>query len=277
MLKVTRSKRTIFVPDLEAQYKIWKGSVAPACNKADEVFQLGNLIGCYPEAKDRKNEGYNSALLKLAGLFRSTQESWVQLIGPNEIAALNNPDEWTNQTSRKILRDGWLGRDPFFQVAGVSKTRLVTHGGLTYGEWVSIGKPDTAEEAASRLNDKYQRSLYQGPSVALGNFINYSANPIWCDPKLELYGSWLTAQEECPFGQVHAGSLNNDHGRALIADESQPLHYLDSSFFRNWGSLAQVHGANFFGIDLNLPKRKLDSIPRPNELYIEVSNEKITE
>lgn len=264
--------KTVFVGDLNGQHKIWKANYSKACNSADEVIQLGNIIGCNEHAKDGPISGANAATLKMAFLYKATQEKWKQLIGPHEIAALNMPDEWTNKDSRKILRDSWLSQDPIMQVATVSKNRLVTHGGLTYGEWVKIGKPKTAEEAANLINEKYYKTLYQGKAWRLGDAPNFSANPIWADPFRELYPSWVTSEEKCPFGQIHgSGSLHNNEGRELLQIKDTPLYYIDKVRYRSWGSYLYIKGTQFLSIDIDLPMKIIPSIPLSKTIYIEKS------
>jgi len=262
--------RTAFIPSLNGQYKVLKKDVLKVCNQSDYIFQLGNLIGCNPFVADKETQGANEAILSNTLMYRATDENWVQIVGSNEIAALNNPEEWTNQNSRKILRDAWLGDTPSMMTASSSSGRLVTHGGLTYGEWVLIGRPDTAEEAADRLNEKYSRTLYQGPSFRLGNPPNYSANPIWADTFMELYPSWITALEPMPFDQIHGSyNLNTERGRLLLGKPENPLYYIDHLNFRKWGSITDIKGMIITGIDLDLPPEIISSVPSHKSLYVE--------
>lgn len=262
--------KTIFLPGLHGQFKLWKREIAGYCNRAEEVVQFGNIIGCNDYVKDYEQRGANEATLKYVLLYQNTEDNWTQLVGPNEIAALNMPDEWTNKVSRQILRNNWLSSTPIMKVAGVHQGRLVTHGGLTYGEWLSIGSPESPETASERLNDKYQGTLYQGHSYALGGAPNHSANPIWCDPILELYPSWITAPVNMPFGQVHAGrNLNSDVGRTIINEEHSIFKYADKINFRKYGSITQIGENKIIGIDIPLDGRVLTSLPRPYAFYVE--------
>jgi hypothetical protein len=262
--------RTLFLTGIQGQYKIWKTDFASACNRSDSVVQFGNLIGCNDFVKDRDSFGANEAVLKFVMLYRSTQEKWTQLVGANEIAALNLPKEWTNATSRKILRDAWLGENPTMTVAAVDKNRLLTHAGLTYGEWLSIGSPETAIETASRLNEKYMGTIYQGPCYRLGDAPNFAANPIWADTVMELYSSWITAPVPMPFDQMHgSGNLSNESSRSLLTDKTSLLSYVDEVRFQKFGSLVTVKGMQFTAIDLQLPDEITPSVPRPKSVYIE--------
>lgn len=263
-------KKTIFLSGTYGQYKAWRNVMAPACNLADEVIQLGNTISCSNNLKDRENQGPNEAILKYLMLYRATEHNWVQLVGTNEIAAFNFPEEWTNATSRKMLRDGWFSKEPTMVTAAVNKGRLVTHGGLTFGEWIEIGKPDTAEEAAARLNEKYAATIYQGPSYKLGNSPNFYANPIWADPLIETYPSWVTAPIEMPFDQVHGSTTaNNRFARQLIGDKTSILNHLDSVRYPRYGSRVYVKGREFLGINIEYPDKLVDSLPNSQSIYIE--------
>lgn len=267
-----KNYKTFFIPGLHGQYKLWRGEILKNCNQVDKIIQMGNVIGCNEIAQDGPKYGANETLLKFMYLYRSTYDNWHQLVGPNEIAALNAPEEWTNAHSRQFLRNAWFAPDPMMTVATVDKQRLVTHGGLTYGEWLDIGSPKTAEEAADVLNRRYARTLYQGPAFRLGDGPQYAANPIWADPLMELYPSWITAPVSAPFDQVHtSGTLNSPEGREMANTITSPLHYVSQVNFRSYGSIATIKDARFLSIHLELPGKMISTVPRPQALYIEKS------
>lgn len=268
------SFRTLFISDLHGQHKVWKNTIAQVANESDKVIQLGNVIGCNDFVKDYKTRGANQASLTYARVWNATDETSVQLVGPNEIMALNAPGEWTNSESDKALRDSWFTKEPTMLTAYADNGRLVTHGGLSYGEWMSIGSPDTAEEAASRLNEKYQHSLYQGETYALGYNPNFAANPIFADPILEVYGSWVTSPTPCPFPQIHAEkSLNRKEARALINERDMVTlqSYIEHPSYRNFGSLCEIRGQVFIAVDLELEGKVINRLERPKNLYVEIS------
>lgn len=261
---------TLFIPSLHGQYKVWKNDLESVVKSSDEIIQMGNLIGCTDFAKDNSQSGPNEAVLKFTVIQKARLDNWTQLIGPNEIMALNFPDEWTNDSSNHILRTGWLSEDGVFKVSTVNKNRLVTHGGLTYGEWLSIGSPQTAQEASDRLNEKYLATVYQGSCFNLGDPPNYAANPIWADPVMELIPSWITAPVACPFDQLHgSGSLNTPEGRAQCNNKVSPVHYVDKIRFNTSGAISVIKGAEISSIDYNLPGEIITSIPRPFRMYVE--------
>lgn len=260
--------RTLFLGDLEAQHKIWLANVEPLFPELDAVVQLGNLVSCSREAKDKQDFGRNEAVL--SQWEKIPPKRRLRLAGPHELAALNFPGKWTNSNSNRMLRDSWLTAEPTMYVAAVDKSRLLTHGGLTYGEWLSLGRPATAEEASALLQEKYAQTLVQGDSYLLTGVPNLAANPIWADPVLELYASWVLAPEPCPFDQIHGGpSLNTVRGREARQSLHSPVHYADSVSCRKFGSLTEIKGALFRGVDLDLKTETLTSLPADKCFYLE--------
>lgn len=260
--------RTLFFGDMEAQHKIWQTDLEPILEGLNSVVQLGNLISCTVEAADKKEYGRNEAILTLWD--KSEAKNKVKLIGQNEMVSLSFPEEWTNSRSSMMIRDAWLSKEPTWFTAIEDKKRLVTPAGLTYGEWVSIGRPEDAFEAASRLHEKYIHTLHQGDCFRLTGRPNMAANPIWADPVLELYPSWILAEEECPFDQIHGGeTLNVERGRSAVADPSNILHYLDTVSYKPFGSISTVKEAVFRGIGLDLLGESMTSLPKDKSFYVE--------
>lgn len=268
-----RYYKTLFVPSLEGQHLLWKNEIVKIATRVDEIVQLGNIIGTSEEMKDTANYGSNLATMNYTLLWRATFSNWTQIIGPNEILALNFPEEWTNKKTNKLLRERWFSKETAgaYQTASVNKNRLVTHGGLTYGEWVNIGKPETAQEAADLLNKKYNGSLYQGECYRLDGKPSYAANPIFADPLWELYGSWVTAHEDPPFGQIHgSGGLNTIEGRQALTAPYSVLNHIDNASYTNFGSIITIKGKPFFSVSPDIPKDKIiRRMIRPWQVYIE--------
>lgn len=270
-----RYYKTLFIPALYGQFKVWRNDLTSIAVKVDEIIQLGNLVGCDPVANDNaspRKTGPNASILSYVELWRSTYDNWIQLIGPNEIMALNFPDAWTNMTSNKILRSRWFeDPDEGFKIAAVSKGRLVTHGGLTHGLWKAIGSPTTAEETAAILNEKYYGTLYQGQSWALGDAPNFSANPIFADALRETYPSWVTSEDKMPFSQIHAGnSLNTVDGKRLRKLDDGILQHLGDVQLMDAGSVSYVGEKFFIGLTTLIPTDKLvNRLPPPSRFYVE--------
>lgn len=273
-MAVARYYKTLFLPSMEGQYKLWTQSYKNMAAKVDEIVQLGNLVGLTDRMRDSATRGPNMALLNYTLLWRSTFPNWMQIVGPHEILALNYPDEWTNEEANRVLRRRWLdGYDAHksFQVAGVNKNRLITHGGLTFGEWREIGCPTDAHEAARLLNEKYHGTLFQGQCFSLHGKPNFSANPIFADPLRELYPSWITADVEMPFHQIHGSAgLNSLEGRQHLDSTYSLLSYADSIRYYNFGSYVVVGDKVFVNVHSDFQKDTIISrLPEPWSPLIE--------
>lgn len=270
-------KRTLFIAEVNGQHVLWKNFIGEACNKSDKIVQMGNIVSVFPSLRDgmktpgaKKASTPNSASLRLIELYRATEENWVQLVGKNEIIALNKPADYTNRNTNKRLRRAWFSEDRWLQVAAVDKGRLVTHAGLTYGEWCSIGKPKTAAEAAEALQEKYEKTLFQGKSYTLGHKPNFAANPIWANSLVELYPSWVTADEEPPFGQVHTGEpMSSEFGVQQTKKDWGLLQYVDDVRYTRFGSLTTIGNQEFVCVHLGFPPKLTSVMPTRWSLYTE--------
>lgn len=268
--------RTLFIAELLGNPELWKNVVAQEAQSADRIVQLGNLLSHYTVRRDGPDSGPNLQLMRLVNAYRYTQEDWLQIVGPNEMLALNAPGVFTNGTTDRLLREGWFrtpeNPEPWMQVAAVDKGRLVSHGGMTHGLWRELGSPATAQEAADAIDERYRNSVYQGPGFSLGQAPNFSANPIWADPLRETYPSWITAEESCPFGQIHGGpNLNTDAGRLLRGEDSSYLRWLDRVLYKPYGSIVEIRGSQFIGLELGLPLKEVRWLPDEWSLYMEES------
>lgn len=265
--------RTLFIAEILGNQNLWKKVIAQEAQSADRIVQLGNLIGLRPLVSGREPES-NLQLLRLANAYRYTQEDWLQLVGPNEMLALNYPGKFTGERSDEILRGFWFSGDEehsTMSVAGVDKSRLVSHGGLSHGLWVELGRPQTAIEAAAALEDRYRGTIFQGDGFKLGHRPNFAVNPIWADPLRETYPSWITAEEKCPFGQIHSASnLNSEAGRLLRGEESGYFKWIDRVLYKSYGSISEIAGTQFIGLKMNLPSDKdVSKMPDEWALYSE--------
>lgn len=267
--------KTLFIAELLGNHELWKNVVAQESQEADRIVQLGNLFANYSVREYVEANSQNLKLMRLVNAYRYTQEDWVQIAGPNEMIALNDSGA-ADSDAHRLLRESWFKTEdnpnPLMKTAAVDKGRLITHGGLTYGLWRDIGSPETAEEAANALNEVYRNTVFQGECFNLGHAPNFSSNPIWANPLYETYPSWLTSGEICPFGQIHAGSnLNSEQGRLLRGEDSSYFKWFDRVLYKPYGSIAQIKGTQFIGIQLNLPLQQVRLLPDGSTLYMEES------
>jgi len=260
--------RTLYVAELQGNSGLWRELVSQEAQKADRVVQLGNFLGMGQSMAAR-----NKTLLKLVNAYRYTQEDWLQIAGPNELVALNYPEKITDAEGDAILRRLWFAtetNEPSMLTAGVDKGRLVSHGGLTHGLWLQLGKPTSAAEAAAAINERYANSNFQGTAWKLGHRPNFAANPIWADPLRETYPSWITAEESCPFGQIHgASNLNSGVGLELRDEPNGYLRWLEEVRQKSYGSILRIGGSQFIGLTLGLPPITTKKLPEKYSLYFE--------
>ena len=272
------STNTLYLPGLYGQWKVWNERVSIISSQVSNVIQMGNIIG-FNDSILEKQEGtrnFNSVLLENILTAWATSESWIQLVGPNEIIGLSDKDNnYIDKDSSRFLRDAYFGGDdkPIFKIAHAHNDRLYTHGGLTSGEWTSIGQPDNAYDAADRLNEKYANKLFFGECIRTGSIPQLDANPVFCDDLHELYPSWLYSKKRCPFEQVIASSLNSVRGQYARKTEMSPLYWVDDSQIKlpRIGSIMTIRDTQFFGLDINLNKEYLTTMNSAWRLWLEES------
>lgn len=246
--------KTLIVPPLYGQDGVWQGSVLPVANRVDSMVSTGNLIGL----RDWAQKGANARLMEQVALYSTYSTQWTQLIGANELLALQYPELVGNNIEvMRPIRRGWLDKGADWLVATTIGNRLITHGGLTHGEWLSIDKPETPQEAADRLNEKYGGFLNLGESYMTTGYPNHWANPVFADPMFELFPSWLGAPDVLPFDQIHtSGDMRDITARRLTSSYSpSPLRLLDFKDHR-WGTETNVKGQTIISQNFGMDKRE---------------------
>lgn len=263
--------KTLITPPPQGLVKLWRNHTSKVANTVDKVIIPGNIVSLMPKMKDYEKGGVNSTILRLVMTYIETHDDAVALIGPNEIIALSRPRKWANDRSLWRLKNYWLeGPEKAMKVATVVNGRLVTHGGLTYGEWSNIGKPSNPYDAAELLNRKYYGTLFPGSSWSLGGGPNYAADPIFAHPFKEFYPSWITSVEEAPFGQIIASrSLNSEEGREAMASEHSPMNHIGKISFRKFGSIALLNGQEVTSVGLRPQGTQITRLPDQEAFYIE--------
>lgn len=156
------------------------------------TLYLGNAVNITSQPH---LEEANSALLLIASRLRD--QGMIQLWGPTDILALNYPKGILTPDDHEALR-----AMPYRAAWAIGET-LCSYGGLTYGYWEQLDKPETAKEAATRINETI---TWPHPGVALrtSGIVCAYANPILAHPEKETYPSWATVGKGCPFPQLHA-------------------------------------------------------------------------
>lgn len=269
-----KNNRKLFISNLYGQHLIWNNRYIPLIQKTDATIGLGNYIRLHPFHTHPKNDKDPKKIVPRANnkkilddmriLTNYPTHPFIRVIGANEIIYLNmTRDEAStylpqdNVNNIDPIRDAWLTEDSKtklhpnerLQVAIVVDGQLVTHAGLSYGEWVSIGSPASPIEAADRLNEKYAGTLYQGPCYMLGDGLRLDANPIFAHPQLETYVSWAIAPLRCPFDQVHgSSSMSNRLATEAYNCSVHPLAQTDT-VFTGFGSITNIRGTMFTAVD----------------------------
>lgn len=265
--------KTFISPPPQGLSQLWRKETVKTANKADKVIIPGNTLSLMPFMKEHKNKIHNQSTLYLTSTYVETHDNAEQLVGPNEIVALSNPKIWTNNPILMKLKEKLFDQTQHpMLTATTSNGRLVTHGGLTYGEWVELGRPATPEETAGLLNKKYYGKLFTKSCYSLGGAPNYAADPIFAHPFLEFYPSWLTTTELMPFGQiVGTRSLNSEDGREAMGNEYSPLKFIERVSFRKFGSIAFINGQEVTSVGLRPQGKQISKLPEDESFYIERS------
>lgn len=169
------------------------------------VIQVGDLVDRGPDS--------TGVLDAVERFLDQGREQWVQLVGNHEDQYLPGGEafwpEPIGESDVDRLRAWWDDRR--LGVAAAVGTAdgeeyLLTHAGLTVSAWRELGRPDTAAEAAGRLNERPQALLWRG---RLSDMDSDSAGPLWADASYDLYQPWLRLEAEggrVPFGQIHGHS-----------------------------------------------------------------------
>lgn len=288
---------TMFLPPMYGQWKIFRKFMEPLIKDVDVVVSLGNNVSLHESAQKPLGRGKwhtdNAALSnEILSFYLPDGDSlhdrtqapqgarevdWVQLVGPYEIIALSDTESALLPPEvLRMLREAYFSHEEgesAIKVAYASNGRLCTHAGLTYGMWEEIGKPDTAEEAAQLLNERFSDALYFGNSLSTGCPPNLAADPVFADTVMEFLPSWLYAPVSCPFEQVSASSLNNARGNAALRSELSPLRWIDEGgvLFTRFGSVTRIKDTQFFGLDLELNREIIFEFDSFKKVWVERS------
>lgn len=265
--------QTLFVPGLAGQVEVYKRRFLPLMRESDAIITLGGMLRLAPflelgvnaddEHKYLSPTVENAKLLQyLWGGARYSTMPFVNLMGATEMLYLNmgkaDADKWLKDTTEGVnfVREGWLTdekRNPAafrYYTAVELDGRLVTHAGLSYGEWVNIGRPQTARQAAYALNMKYLGTLYQPPCYRSGFGINYAASPIMGHSLAEVYSSWMSTVEQCPFPQIHGSlTMRDPSGHEIASTNYHPLYFAEKMNYHRWGTSITLNGTSFYAVD----------------------------
>lgn len=166
---------------------------------------------------------------------------------PNGPPACNCSHE-TVQTLTRWRRDGKL---LVAAAVGPDRDTLVTHAGLGKPAWEQLGRPATATEAASKLNEQLRtdaRRAFRAGRMLKSRQPAGAPGVVWAHGPQEVYETWKSS--EAPFHQVHGHVgvyywAGKQWGHGMSA-ELQAVAHADPAKRR---TLTQVGGKDFVGID----------------------------
>lgn len=170
------------------------------------IIQVGDLVHKGPDS-DQCVELADDLLFKNPGRY-------VQLVGNHEAHYLGGPHLYGRSGvedvpvgTQEILRNWWDTGCMRLASAVVTpddpRGVLLTHGGLTAGLWRELGRPDTAVEAAHRINQLWADTEKAfRPGALMTGVVDYAAGVTCSRTGAELAASWLE-EVAMPFNQVH--------------------------------------------------------------------------
>lgn len=173
------------------------------------IIQVGDLVRCHKVFR----EGNDHAVRIAGDTLRRNPESYVQLIGNHEAAALGSParENWDvlgsmTDRARRQLDELWTNGAMRLAVTVTTKefgAVLATHAGLTRARWAAMGSPKVAEDAATtiRMDERAPMQNWSRAGLLVDDF-DSEADVTWADVNLEFYEPWLT-HADMPFTQIH--------------------------------------------------------------------------
>lgn len=270
----------MIVPSFHAQMKLWNKTLSAASVNVDRVVFLGDFLSLEDYAKDfalnmGASGGLNAQTVDMLSHSLISNGKLMPIMGSKEMIVLNFPDNpYTNEHTNSMLRNLWLSADPLLKASTVVNGALATSGGLTYGKWVELGRPSTAAAAAVSLNEDAKGKLYHGVCFKADGKPSYSAHPIWADPFMETYPSWVTAPEPCPFRQILNGDMFSFAGQVARDTVASPTSHVDDTVYRRWGSLTIIQGSQFLGVGLPVKEDEaVEELPDGRTVLVERATE----
>jgi hypothetical protein len=166
------------------------------------VVQVGDLIHRGPDSAE---------VVGIVDRYLRTQPNqWIQLIGNHEAHYVQPPVfRWPEVLDRRTIRilSRWWQSGAAVVAAAVDtadESFLITHAGITAEFWATIlGGPDTAAEAAGRINElaRTGAATVFRAGILLHGATTPDAGPLWADTTTELLPGWVDSH--MPFSQIH--------------------------------------------------------------------------
>lgn len=231
-----------------------------------DFVQVGDLVHKGPDS---------SRVLDISiGLSQTQREKWHQLIGNHELMYLTSRQVafWKDRITPKDagrLMDAYT--DGFFKSAYAfadenGEEYLITHAGLTYHNWLTLGKPN-AFEAADAIN-KMNLSDLTVPGLMMTGRQNFYASPIWAEAVHEVYYSWVLSPDAPPFNQIHGHTSpikwrTPEHGGHAFRMKYDPWFLDNLHIYADEARMEWEHkGKRFIAVDVDADESThLNTIP----------------
>ena len=176
-----------------------------------QVVQVGDLVHRGPDSP--------GVVALVDRVLTEQPGQWHQLAGNHEAQYVDVPAFDWPETVPDVTADtlrGWWATGRMRVAAAVTlpggEQVLVTHAGLTSGLHRRLGRPATADAAATALNGLRERdpaALWRAGAMLGGGPPDLSAGPLWAEAGAELAASWVADEVlgvRMPFTQVHGHS-----------------------------------------------------------------------
>jgi hypothetical protein len=196
------------------------------------VIQVGDLIDRGPDTR---------GVLAIVRDRMDAAPRWIQLVGNHVLQYVGGGKFWWDPIAAAdadLLRSWWLRER--VRIAAAVRTAngedlLVTHAGLTFDAWRTLGEPVTAATAADLLNTRPDELVWAADG------------PLWADSR-QVYQSWSAAAVAAPFGQVHGhSSIVDFRSRSWMCGSR--IRQRSTVDWNARHTVTRISGRRFIGVD----------------------------
>lgn len=173
------------------------------------VLHVGDVVRCHASFRN----GNRESVELVAELLAANPESFIQLLGNHESAALSGPrraswdvassiDARTAALLSELWSSGAMRLASAFTTSQLGPV-LVTHAGLTRSRWYDLSTPGSPAQTARAINQDVGRPLPEWARAGLlvGAEDDHS-DTTWAEVNLEFYEPWIL-HGDAIFSQIH--------------------------------------------------------------------------
>lgn len=206
-----RSTRVVIIGDIGGQVSVFH-RLLDSLDVDLNTFSLPKnvvvvQVGDVARASDSQELDSRLCVEIADNLLMRNPGKYIQLIGNHELAMLG--DFYVNRAGvrrHSRIERWWFEKWARLAVGIRSETGeeiLITHAGLTRGQWLSLQKPGL-EGVVNALNDRVGLDI--GSVITVGSLVtgltNTGADVSWAEVNYEVYLPWI-AHGDLPFHLVH--------------------------------------------------------------------------